>query len=109
MGALPCCHVPCSVLKIKQHETKEASQMKEEMLIVDISHEPSVVYLAEIVQRTRTARLLRRNGEDVALLLPVPANRRRNQQTNTKTSHEAFRPAAESWQDADTEQLLAEM
>jgi hypothetical protein len=103
--------MPCSVsvLKMRQIETKEADQVTEEMLVVDITHEPHVLYLAEVVQRTRTARLLRRNGEDVALLLPVPAKRGRNQQTKTETSHEAFRPAAESWQDADTEQLLAEM
>ncbi len=68
--------------------------MNEEMPVVDITHEPSVVSLAEIVQRTRTARLLRRNREDVALLLPVPINDRRSQPTNTQADDEAFHQAA---------------
>jgi hypothetical protein len=83
----------------KQEEStgniQEASQMNEDMPVVDITHEPSVVYLAEIVQRTRTGCLLRRNGEDVALLLPVPANDRRSQPTNTPADDEAFHQAAE--------------
>ncbi len=83
--------------------------MTEDMLVVDISYEPNLVYLAEEVQLTQTGRLLRRNGEDIALLLPVPAKQQRNQQTKTQADREAFHRAAGSWQDADTEQLLAEM
>ena len=39
---------------------------------IDVSIIPELARLADEVQRTRTPRLLRRNGRDIAVLMPVP-------------------------------------
>lgn len=83
--------------------------MTDDILAVDISDTPILVRLAEEVQRTRTPRLLQRDGEDIALLLPMPVKTHQNQQAKTPADYEAFRQAAGSWQDVDTERLLAEI
>ena len=56
--------------------------MAQQLASVDISTIPELARLADEVQRTRQARVLRRDGEDVALLVPVmPLPRRRAKKT----------------------------
>jgi hypothetical protein len=51
--------------------------MAQESAAIDISTMPDVLRLTEEVRQTQQPRLLRRNGEDVALLVPVLAKPRR--------------------------------
>ncbi len=81
--------------------------MAEEVSYVDISQNPDLVCLAEEVRATQKPRVLRRDGEDVALLLPVrPARPPRMKLRKRPADYEAFRQAAGSWQDVDTDKLL---
>lgn len=78
--------------------------MTEDMLTVDISDTPTLVHLVEEVRRTQTPHLLQRDGEDVALLLPVPTHSHHKESSaKTLADYEAFRQSAGSWQDVDTE------
>jgi hypothetical protein len=86
--------------------------MAEDILAVEISKAPDLLHLAEDVQRTHIPRLLQRNGEDIALLLPISApsiRSRQHQRTPTEADLAAFRQAAGSWQDVDTDHLLEEI
>jgi hypothetical protein len=72
--------------------------MSRELKPVDISAVPELVRLAEEVRATKEPRLLRREGEDVAVLIPLPApSKRRARRTVAKAEDEAFRSAAGAW------------
>ena len=51
--------------------------MTSEPLPIDLADIPALASVVEEVRRTRRPRLIRRNGEDVALLTPVPPKDRR--------------------------------
>ncbi len=51
--------------------------MTRELAPIDVSAMPDVARLAQEVARTRTPIVLREGGEDVAVLSPAPAKRRR--------------------------------
>lgn len=81
---------------------------------VDISAEPTLVRLAEDVATSGTPRLLRRDGEDVAVLMPLRATpilrRRTARRKKTEADHEAFLASAGGWADlVDSEQLKADI
>lgn len=77
---------------------------------LDISADLNLVRLAEDVAASGMPRLLRRDGEDVAVLMPVSAEpvvrRRTSPRRRTKADHEAFLASAGSWQDVDTDQFI---
>ena len=50
--------------------------MARQLRIVDVSDQPDVLRMAEEVRATREPRLLRRDGEDLAMLTPVRRPRR---------------------------------
>jgi hypothetical protein len=50
--------------------------MTSEPLPIDLADIPALTDAVEEVQRTRRPRFIRRNGENVALLAPVPAKPR---------------------------------
>jgi hypothetical protein len=79
--------------------------------IVDISHVPEMLRVAEEVRDSREARILYSNGEEIALMVPVPqrSKRRGKRRTKTKADYDAFRSAAGSWKDVDTDRLLADI
>jgi hypothetical protein len=53
--------------------------MAEELQPLDVSDSPDITRLAEDVARTRVPRLLRRDGEELAIVQPVaPAGRKRS-------------------------------
>lgn len=74
---------------------------------LDISDIPDVLRLAEEVRRAGEPRVLRRDGEDLALVIPLPqAKPRRRSRTKTDADYEAFRSAAGGWADVDTDRLI---
>jgi hypothetical protein len=86
------------------------STMATEFKTVDIGDAPDLVRLAEEVRATRETRILRRHEEDLAMLAPVPATaRRRRSRAKISADFEAFRSSAGSWQDVDTDQLIADI
>jgi hypothetical protein len=77
---------------------------------IDISNAPELVRLAEEVRASREPRVLRRHGEDLAVLVPVPAApRRRGFRNKTAADYAAFRGAAGSWKDVDIDRFLTEL
>jgi hypothetical protein len=55
----------------------EASAVAKELEAIEIGDLPDLLHLAEEVQRTGRPRLLRRQSEDVAVLMPAPPPRKR--------------------------------
>ena len=77
---------------------------------IDISKFPDLLRIAVEVQTTKTARLLKRDHESIALLTPVAtAAKPRKKQGKTKADYEAFRAAAGSWSDMDVEKFKADI
>ncbi len=81
--------------------------MTKELKAIDVDDAPELVRVAEEVRQTREPRLLRLHGEGVAVLRPIrrPARRR----SSRETDDEAFRSAAGSWKDIDTDKLIADI
>lgn len=77
--------------------------------MIDISHDPELLKLAEEVHTMHEPRILRRNDEDLAVLMPVGPKRKRRRRAKTKADYEAFRGAASSWKDVDTNKLIADI
>jgi hypothetical protein len=82
--------------------------MASELTAIDITHMPDVARLAEEVRATGRSRVLRRADEDVAVLVPVPAAKRRHtRRTPSTADYEAFLASAGGWKDEDTDTLIA--
>jgi hypothetical protein len=73
---------------------------------IDIGGTPELLRLAEEVRSTSEPCVLRRDGEDVAVVMPV--KRRRAKRSNTEADYEAFRAAAGGWKDVDVDKFLAD-
>ena len=73
--------------------------MARELQAIDITHLPELVRLAEEVQTTKTPRVLRRNNEDIAVVVPLAGRRRVTSRPRTKADVDAFLSAAGSWRD----------
>src|SRR5437867_11082222 len=82
-------------------------QVVREARPIDISDVPELLRLAEEVRKTRAPRLLRRDGEDVAVLVPVvPTRPRRTARLKTEADDDAFLSSLGSWKGiVDTEKL----
>lgn len=78
---------------------------------IDISAIPELLGLAEEVRSSKQPRVLRRDSEDVAILLPVtPAPKRRSKRAKTPADYEAFLASAGGWKGlVDTEKLKADI
>jgi hypothetical protein len=85
--------------------------MAEHMKTIDISDAPELLQLAEEVHRSHESRLLRREGEDLAVVVPLPrpAAKRRRGREKTDADYEAFRSAAGGWKDLDTDKLIKDI
>lgn len=84
--------------------------MARELKAIDVSTVPELLRLAEEVHNTQEPRVLRRAGEDLALLTPVkPASKRRRKREKTQADYDAFRAAAGGWKDVDTDKLIADI
>jgi hypothetical protein len=73
--------------------------MAKELVPIDISHFPDLVRLAEEVRATKVPRVLRRNDEDIAVMVPLAPRRHATIRPRTKADVEAFLAAAGSWRD----------
>ncbi len=74
---------------------------------IDITSIPELVRIAEEVEATKTPRELRRENKPLALITPVAgAKKARKQKAKTKKDYEAFKRAAGSWKDVDTDTLI---
>ncbi len=74
--------------------------MAKELIPTDISNIPELLQLVEEVRRTEKPRLLRRDSEDLAILMPAkPASKRKTRRASTKADYEAFRSAFGGWKD----------
>src|SRR2546425_13115011 len=84
--------------------------MAKELKPFDIGNTPELIRLAEEVRATREPRVLRRDSEDLAVLMPLsPGTRRRPARAKTKADYEAFRSAAGGWKDVDTDKLISDI
>jgi hypothetical protein len=84
--------------------------MARELVPVDISGNPELLRIAEEVSATGEGRLLRSRGADLAALVPITqGSRRRARGTKSEADLEAFRAAAGSWSDFDTDKLVADI
>jgi hypothetical protein len=84
--------------------------MAKELKRIDISAVPELLNIAEEVRRTKEPRLLRRASEDMAILMPIKTiHKRRTSVAKSKADIEAFRSAAGSWADVDTDKLVEEI
>lgn len=84
--------------------------MAEHAKSIDISDVPEILRLAEEVRRAGEPRILRKDGEDLAVVVPLPepASKRRGR-TKTEADYEALRRAAGGWSDVDTDKLIADI
>ncbi len=74
---------------------------------IDITNIPELVRIAEEVEATKTPRKLMRDNEPVALITPVrPTGKAGKHKAKTKADFEAFKRAAGSWSDVDTDTLI---
>ena len=93
--------------------------MASEVRTIDIADVGDLGTLVEEIRRSRTPRILRHDGEDVAVLMPLatPAQRSgaRGSRLRPPTAEEIARSqagikkAAGSWQDIDAERLKDEL
>ncbi len=75
---------------------------------IDISHLPDLLRLAEEVQNTKTPRILKRDSETVAMLMPVGTTIKPEKKPSpTKADYEASLAAIGSWHDLDADALIA--
>jgi hypothetical protein len=80
--------------------------MAEHIDPIDIGNTPELVRLAEDVHRSHRARIPRRDGEDLAMIVPLPPAGTPQFKKPTVADLEAFRSAAGSWSDIDTDVLI---
>lgn len=74
--------------------------MAKELASIDISKSPDVLRIAEEVRATNIPRILRRDNEDIAVVMPIHPRRR----VGHHDPHRAFLSAAGGWKnlvDAD--------
>lgn len=83
--------------------------MTEHAKPIDISDSPEVLRLAEEVRRAGEPYVLRRDGEDLAVVVPLPRPRKPRVKKPTKADIEAFRSVAGSWADVDTDKLIEDI
>ncbi|CCF85431.1 hypothetical protein [Nitrolancea hollandica] len=76
---------------------------------IDVSNVPELLKLAEEVHATREPRVLRRDDEDLAVLMLVSKKAKRRRKQKSEKDLEAFRASASSWKDVDTDKLIADI
>ncbi len=80
--------------------------MAKELKPIDVSGTPELLRLAQEVRDSGEPRLLRRAGEDLAILTPLrPKANRPRKRARTQADYEAFLASAGSWKDVDTERF----
>jgi antitoxin (DNA-binding transcriptional repressor) of toxin-antitoxin stability system len=80
--------------------------MAEPSKSIDITDVPDLLRVAEEVRRAGEPRVLRKDGKEVAMVVPLPRPRKRRSKKPTEADIEAFRSAAGGWADIDTDKLI---
>lgn len=81
--------------------------MRRNLKRIDIDDVSDLLSLAEEVRTTKEPRVLRRDSEDIAVLMPVTSPiRRKPKRKKTKADYAAFHSAAGGWKDVDTDTLI---
>jgi hypothetical protein len=75
---------------------------------IDSTDMPEMPRLAEEAQATQQTYLLRREGEEIAAVVPLKPARRKGQ-AETEADYEAFRSAAGRWSNIDTDKLIKDI
>ncbi|MCC7366673.1 MAG: hypothetical protein IT303_20110 [Dehalococcoidia bacterium] len=83
--------------------------MRDEERSVDISGDTKLRTLAEEVQATQEPCTLRRDGEEIARIVPVKPRRKRRYRVPSEADMAAFRAAAGAWKDMDTDKLVEDI
>jgi len=84
--------------------------MATELKSIDIGRLPELVRLACEVKETREPRVLRWEGEDIAILVPVKPAARPRRRARSKADYEAFLSSAGGWRDLiDAEKLIEDI
>ncbi len=82
--------------------------MVKELQPLDISDAPEILRLAEEVRQSNKPRVLRRDHEDIAILVPVDHVAKNNADDSNDTQDLTARERAmNEWQDVDTDTLIA--
>ena len=89
----------------------DVKKMQRDLKHIDISNVPELLRIAEEVRITNQPRILRRDSEDLAVLMPVtPSLQRRVKREITEADYEAFLAAAGSWKGlVDADKLIADI
>ncbi len=85
--------------------------MARELEPIDVTDAPDLLRLAEEVRRSGQPRRLRREDEDLAVLVPVaPPAKRRSRRAKTEADREAFLSSAGGWRGlVDVDQFLEDI
>lgn len=85
--------------------------MAKEMRSIDISSVPDLVRIAEEVRTSGRPRILRRNGEDMAMVIPIAHGRKHGtRRTRTQADYDAFLSSAGGWKGlVDGDKLLRDI
>ena len=85
--------------------------MAKEMRSIDISSVPDLVRIAEEVRTSGRPRILRRNGEDMAMVIPIGHGRKhRTRRAREQADYDAFLATAGGWKGlVDGDKLLADI
>lgn len=77
---------------------------------IDIGDDAALLRLVETMRADGQPRVLRHDGEDVAMLVPVPAPpKRRKGRVRTQADYEAFLSAAGAWKGVDVDKFIADI
>lgn len=89
--------------------TREQHEQEEDML--DVSASPELLRVAEEVHTSGKARVLQRNGERLAVIVPLPAQPAGRHKPRQLTPQDVadFFGAAGGWADVNLEQFLADV
>src|SRR6266496_487105 len=84
--------------------------MARESISIDVSRIPELLRIAEEVGASGEPRILRREHEALAVVMPISGiTKRRRSRAKTETDLEAFKSAAGGWKDIDTDKLVEEI
>ena len=72
--------------------------VRPELKNIDVTNIPELLQIAEQVKTSGEPRMLKRDDEDLAMLIPAKP-KARARRTPTRADHEAFLAAAGSWKD----------
>jgi hypothetical protein len=86
------------------------ARMARELKAIDISSTPDLLTLAEEVQASEAPYLLRRDGGDIAMLVPaLPASKRRGTRSKSEADMAVFWSSFGGWKDMDTDKLISDI